>query len=122
MMYIRMLHRWNKVIKGSRDLGRSPLDDGLGITIRFAYPDDEPALVRLAALDSRPLPPAPRLVAEVDGELWAAVSVTGDRAAVADPFRHTAELVTLLRERAARLAAPATQRRTPRPAIVPARL
>ena len=82
---------------------RSPLDEGLGITIRFAYPDDAQALARLAALDSKPVPPGPLLVAEVAGELWAAVSVAGHASVIADPFRHTAELVTLLRERANRL-------------------
>jgi hypothetical protein len=82
----------------------TPLDDGLGFTIRFAYPDDELPLHQLAALDSQPLPTGPLLVAEVAGELWAAVSVTTPRQAIADPFRHTVALVALLRERAERLA------------------
>ena len=45
----------------------------------------------------------PALVAEVGGELWAAVSLGGEPRAIADPFRPTAELVALLRERAKRL-------------------
>jgi hypothetical protein len=83
--------------------GRSPLDDGLGFTIRFASPDDESGLRRLAALDSQPILAGQMLVAEVDGELWAAVSLGGEPRAIADPFRPTAELVALLRERAQRL-------------------
>ena len=86
-----------------RASGRSPLDEGLGITIRFAYPDDTAALRRLATLDSKPVPGGPLLVAEVAGELWAAVSITDEGPPIADPFRYTAELVTLLQERAYRL-------------------
>jgi hypothetical protein len=102
-MYLKMLHQLINRRYAQRSAARSPLDEGLGITIRFAYPDDAAALRRLAALDSQPLPPGRLLVAEVAGELWAAVSVTGAPRAIADPFRHTAELVALLHERADRL-------------------
>lgn len=66
------------------------------VSIRLAYPDDAAALRRLAALDSSPTPQDRVLVAEVDGELHAALSLTDGRV-VADPFRPTAEMVTLLR-------------------------
>jgi hypothetical protein len=102
-MYLNMLQR---LINGGRrgiGGGRSPLDDGLGITIRFAYPDDAAALRHLAILDSKPVPGGPLLLAEVAGELWAAVSITDEGQPIADPFRYTAELVTLLQERAYRL-------------------
>jgi len=80
-------------------LSPSPLDQGLGFTIRFAYPDDAAPLRRLAAFDSQ-LPLSGRvLVAEVDGELWAAVSLE-DQRVIADPFRHTAALVSVLQQRA----------------------
>jgi hypothetical protein len=66
------------------------------LTIRRATSADGPALRRLAQLDSAPPPkPAPTLVAEVDGELYAALPIDGGRA-IADPFRHTAELVAML--------------------------
>ena len=42
------------------------------------------------------------LVAEVDGELWAALSLSDGRA-VADPFRPSADVVGLLHERALHL-------------------
>jgi hypothetical protein len=74
-----------------------------GVTIRPAFPDDAAALARLAALDSQPLPGGRLLVAEVAGELWAAVVVDG-RTAIADPFRPTAEVVALLRARGRQLA------------------
>jgi hypothetical protein len=103
-MYFKMLGRGNNRSRMGRTYAGSPLDEGLGITIRFAYPDDAEALARLAALDSNTVPAGPLLVAEVDGELWAAVSVASKASVIADPFRHTAELVALLRERAAALA------------------
>jgi hypothetical protein len=70
------------------------------ITIRPEYPDDELALIRLAALDSADAAPRrPLLLAEVDGELRAAVSVS-DGSAIADPFHPTAAIVELLRQHA----------------------
>jgi hypothetical protein len=96
----RIVNRRSR-ISGRRE--RTPLDAGLGFTIRFAYPDDEAALRHLAALDSKPLPAGRLLVAEVGGELWAAVTISDHPEVIADPFHHTAALVALLRERAERL-------------------
>jgi hypothetical protein len=76
------------------------------VTLRYAFPDDASALARLAALDSASVPAGQLLVAEVGGELWAALSLS-DGGAIADPFRRTVALVALLRERAAQLSAPA---------------
>jgi hypothetical protein len=71
------------------------------ITIRPAYADDEPALVRLAALDSAERSPrAPLVLAEVDGEIRAALSLR-DGSAIADPFFPTSDIVALLRAHAA---------------------
>jgi hypothetical protein len=72
------------------------------ITIRVAATADEAAVRRLAVLDSAFPPTGEVLLAEAGGELWAAVSV-GTGHAVADPFRPSADLVELLRLRAARL-------------------
>jgi hypothetical protein len=75
------------------------------ILIRPAYADDEPALIRLATLDSAPAsPPHPLLVAEVEGELKAALSLR-DQSSIADPFYPSAPLVTLLRAHLAGMAA-----------------
>jgi hypothetical protein len=70
------------------------------ITIRPAYADDQLALLRLAALDSADAPPPqPLLLAEVDGELRVALSLS-DGSAIADPFSPTAGTVALLRSHA----------------------
>ncbi|MDQ3740846.1 MAG: hypothetical protein M3389_07865, partial [Actinomycetota bacterium] len=66
------------------------------ISIRAATHGDGPALARLAALDSAPVPFGPTLIAEVDGRPRAALSMREDRV-VGDPFTRTAELVELLR-------------------------
>ncbi len=71
------------------------------IAIRHATPGDGPAVHRLAALDSAPVPTGEVVLAEVDGELRAAVAVADGRV-VADPFARTAELTELLRLHAAR--------------------
>jgi hypothetical protein len=79
------------------------------ITIRPGYADDHTALARLAALDSASFPAGPLLVAELDGELSAALSLH-DGTSIADPFRPTAAIVALLRAHAA-AARPAPRRR-----------
>jgi hypothetical protein len=72
------------------------------LTIRRATATDAFALRRLAVIDSASPPTGDVLLAEMDSELWAAVSLdTGD--AIADPFRPSGELVELLRFRAERL-------------------
>jgi hypothetical protein len=74
----------------------------MNLTIRRATSSDEFAVRRLAALDSAFPPTGEILLAEMGNELWAALSVdTG--AAIADPFRPSADLVDLLRFRAGRL-------------------
>ncbi len=72
------------------------------LTIRLAVPADEAALADLAALDSARAPRGLVLVAEVGGQLWAALSLD-DGHAVADPTRPSGELAWLLLERGRRL-------------------
>jgi hypothetical protein len=73
------------------------------VTIRRAAPSDAPALRRLALLDGVPRPlGGPVLVAEAGGVPRAALALADGRA-VADPFHPTAQLVDLLRTRAALL-------------------
>jgi hypothetical protein len=85
------------------------------MTIRYASDRDARDLARLAALDSSKVPAGALLVAEVDGELWAAVAI-GRGAAIADPFRPSGPVVELLRARARQLVGDA--RRPRRPALV----
>ena len=92
------------------------------ISIRPAFPDDSEAIMRLAALDSAPVPRSPLLLAEQDGELRAALSVADGRA-IADPFALTANMVALLRLHASsrdavRPAAASTQGRRRRRVIL----
>ena len=72
------------------------------LNIRMAGPADAGQVAELAALDSARIPREPVLVAEVQGRLWAALSLEDFRA-VADPFRPTGELVWLLAERGRQL-------------------
>jgi hypothetical protein len=74
------------------------------VTIRLARPADAVALERLAELDSGRLPSGEVVLAEVDGELRAAVGVAGG-APIADPFQPTAALASLLAVRAQQLRA-----------------
>jgi hypothetical protein len=80
------------------------------VTLRYAFPDDGAAVRRLATLDSAEVPAGQLLIAEVAGELRAALSLS-DGGVIADPFHHTAALVALLRERAAQLNATAPRYR-----------
>jgi hypothetical protein len=76
------------------------------LTIRPADLADLAGLDRLAALDSASPPTGDVLVAEVGGELWAAIEIDGG-ATIADPFRPSGELVELLRLSAAGESRPA---------------
>ena len=81
------------------------------VTMRVAGPGDEAAIERLAALDSQHAPQGDVLVAEVGGELRAAVGIDAGTT-IADPFRPTSDVVSLLRERAAQVARPRAERGT----------
>jgi hypothetical protein len=90
-------HGWT----ATKEPAMTALND-TSITIRRTTADDTPALRRLAQLDGARLPEGDLLVAEVDGELRAALRVF-DSAYVADPFFPSRELVGLLDVRAKRL-------------------
>jgi hypothetical protein len=65
------------------------------VVIRPARGSDGRALEQLAQLDSRPPLTGEVLVGERDGELVAAYA-PASRAAIADPFRPTSDIVALL--------------------------
>ncbi len=75
---------------------------GPALTLRYAVPSDTDAIDGLAQLDSARVPRGVVLVAEVGGELWAAIRLD-DHHVVADPFQPAGELVALLVERAHQL-------------------
>ena len=77
------------------------MTDDHTIEIRMLGLEDGAAIARLAELDTTDAPASPLLGAIVDGRLLAVHSLaTG--ASIADPFRHTAEIRSLLAERARR--------------------
>jgi hypothetical protein len=85
-------------------LERRAVRERAAISIRHAARGDEAELQRLAELCERRRPAWPLLVAEVDGEIVAAVSVdTPDE--LRHPFRVTTDLAPLLRHRAEQLRA-----------------
>jgi hypothetical protein len=94
-----LLLSWSTLLR-TKDAG--PPADRRPLLIRAAGDADRPALARLAALDSQPVPDRPMLVAEVAGEPWAAVSLDGT-VTLSDPFRPSAEIALLLHERARQL-------------------
>lgn len=79
------------------------------LALRLADPDDALAVRRLAALDDAPPLARPVLVAFLDGQAVAAVSLVDERT-VANPFLPTADVVALLSLRARQL----RRRDTPR--------
>lgn len=94
------LHRAARLDRRNRARGpweRHRADDR-PITLRFGFPDDADPLAQLAQLDSAEALEAPILLAEVSGELCAALSLADGRV-VSDPFRPTAGVIKLLRER-----------------------
>jgi hypothetical protein len=86
------------------EVDNQPMNATPNISIRSAQSDDSSTLWQLAALDDRALPSGPFLVAELDCDVVAAVSLPSG-ATIADPFRRTAEATALLQLRASQLRA-----------------
>jgi hypothetical protein len=81
---------------------RDPRSLPTSITIRAARGSDESALRHLAQRDTRPLPDGELLVALVDDEPRAAISLTTGEV-IADPFHRTEDLVRMLALRFAQM-------------------
>ena len=80
------------------------------LTVRVADDHDAYVLAQLAAVDSAEPLEGRVLVAEIDGRPVAAISMT-DSTVVADPFRRTADIVQMLRVRAAQMRGERVSRR-----------
>jgi hypothetical protein len=72
------------------------------IEIRMLGPEEDAVLTRLAQLDTADTPSAPVLGGVIEGRLVAAHSLATGQS-IADPFRHTSEIRSLLAERAGQL-------------------
>ena len=83
------------------------------VSLRWTDVDEAGALAAVAARDSRQLPAGPWLVAEVEDQPLAALSLaTGE--VIADPFSRTTELRSLLELRAMQLRSRVRARRRER--------
>jgi hypothetical protein len=106
MIRLNQLERLRRVLPSRTrpaDEARPPtIATRAAIVLRLASPEDEAAIEQLAQLCERGRPPGPYLVAEVDGQIHAALPHLS-REPFADPFIPTAELRSLLRLRAAQL-------------------
>jgi hypothetical protein len=80
------------------------------VTIRLAHSGDAGAIAHLAELDGAGVPAAPQLIAELGGRAIAALSLSS-HTVVADPFVASADIVVLLRLRAAQLLGGGRRRR-----------
>jgi len=89
------------------------------VELRMAAPADSEAVARLAALDEQRELEWPVLMALVEGEPVAALSMYDGRS-VADPFVLTRDIVSLLRLRAEHLSAAASAPRRRRLRLRPA--
>jgi hypothetical protein len=91
--------------------------NGATVELRLAEAGEAGVVRRLAALDSAPGLEGPVLLALLDGEAVAGLSLR-DRRVVANPFVATADAVVLLRVRAEHLCgAPARRRRERSPVL-----
>jgi hypothetical protein len=90
-----------RVASKARAAARAPLpvtgtSVDRSVTLRLGRAEDRVPLAQLAALGGRRSPSGPVLVAEIGGQLRAALSLK-DGAILADPFHPTAALEALLR-------------------------
>ena len=87
------------------------------VALRLAGSDEAHMVRRLAALDDAPPLEGPVLLAFVDGEPVAALSLL-DQRVVANPFLFTRDLVDLLRLRAEHISGPGPGPRRGRPTLL----
>jgi hypothetical protein len=104
--------RWTRLLGPVQEIGADAPD------LRWAGDADAEEIARLAELDSSYPPRGRVLVADVGGDLWAAISVD-DGHAVADPFRPTGELVFHMHQRVRRLRRAQRGRRPAAPRVRP---
>ena len=87
----------------------SPDSPAPTVALRLAERDEAAMVRRLAALDDQPALEGRVLLALIDGEVEAAISLD-DRRVIANPFLATRDVVQLLRVRAQHIAGPDPRR------------
>jgi hypothetical protein len=100
----RLLGLLNGRLSGADEARPPALRPATTITLRLSTRRDEPAIERLGRLSERQIPSGRHLVAEVDGQVWAALPLSGGEP-LADPFAPALEVKELLSLRVAQLAA-----------------
>jgi hypothetical protein len=97
---------------GTRAPGASEATNAPAVSLRIAGADDEQVVRDLAALDDASAPQGEALLALIDGEAVAAMSLR-DGHVVANPFVPTEAAVALLRLRAKHVSSRRPRRRRP---------
>jgi hypothetical protein len=82
-----------------------PPSNPTSLLMRRARAEDSARISVLARLDDKRMPAGPFLLADVAGEIVAAISLSSG-IVVADPFQPTADAVAMLRLRATQVPAP----------------
>lgn len=101
--YVRLRGLLNGPVSSRASEARPPaLGPATTITLRLSDRADEPAIERLGRLSERQIPSGRNLVAEVDGQIWAALPLSGGEP-IGDPFLPALEVKELLSLRAAQL-------------------
>jgi hypothetical protein len=109
---LRRFAERRRAVAGTHQPQVSKLTKRSAVSLRIAGADDEQTVRDLAALDDAPVPEGQMLLALIDGDPAAALSLRDGRV-VANPFVHTAEAVALLRIRAGHLSGRRPRRRRP---------
>ena len=107
---LRRVADHRRLIAGTREPRASEAANAPGVLLRIAGVDDERVVGDLAALDDAAAPEGEVLLALIDGEAVAALSLR-DGHVVANPFVHTAAAVALLRLRAKHVSSRRPRRR-----------
>jgi hypothetical protein len=105
MQLVKAMYREREDEGRRRARDRAPLSLGEHVVIRRAGRRDARRLERLAQLDCARVPAGPTLVAELDGELVAALPLDERGAPMADPFVPSAPFVAMLELRRTQLRA-----------------
>ena len=99
MFHLTSTHKANKIeLEGFGRPAIEPQELPDPVLVRRATAADAGRIAELARLDSRKLPQGPFLVAELNGEAVAAMSLMSGTI-VADPFRRTGDAADMLRLR-----------------------